>query len=107
EKHAPAFVRTEGLHGGVIDDSHGQAEGRGEVEADPAGAEVAGLGARTVVADQAGITDRDGLIFPVLGHLPDELDHLRWNELLAGRSLARLRLSRGKGFEFGAADVDD
>ena len=65
EQHPAAVVAAQRLHGGVVDDPHRPFERGGEVEADPAGAEVARLGPRAVVADLAGVADRDGAVLPV------------------------------------------
>ena len=55
EEHAAALVAAQRLHGRVVDDLHRLAEGRREVEADPARAEVFRLLRRPVLADQAGV----------------------------------------------------
>ena len=67
EEHAPAVVAAERLHGGVVDHADGLAERGCEVEAHPAVAEIARLGARSVGVDGPGITDRDDVVVPIGG----------------------------------------
>jgi hypothetical protein len=52
------------LHGGVVDDSHGDAKGLLEIEADPTATEIVGFAEGTPVDDRPGIAKRDALEIP-------------------------------------------
>ena len=64
EEHAAAFVAAEGLHGGVIDDLAGLAEGGVIIEIHPAAPEVVGLADGVVVDDGDGEAEGDGVVVP-------------------------------------------
>jgi hypothetical protein len=106
KKHVAAFVAAEGLHGGVIDDFHGETKGFGKVEGHPAVAEIVGLAERTPVDDGAGIADGEAVVLPILGGFLDLFDHAAGGHGGSGREAARLFLAGGEHFDVGAADVD-
>jgi hypothetical protein len=102
-----AFVAAEGLHGGVVDDFHREAEGFGEVEGHPALAEVVRLAERPLVDDGARVTDGEAVVLPILGGFLDLFHHAAGGHCGAGRESARLFLAGGEHFDVCAADVDN
>ena len=106
EEHVAAFVTAEGLHGGVVDDFHREAEGFGEIEGHPALAEIVGLAEGPLVDDRAWVADGDAIVVPILGDFLDLFHHAAGGHRGAGREAARLFLAGGEHFDVGAADVD-
>jgi len=74
EQHPAAPVAAERLHGRIVDDPHGAAEGPPEIEAHPATAQVVRLGHRAPVDDHPGKADRHHVVAPAGGE-PLDLRH--------------------------------
>src|SRR5205823_3586051 len=97
---------AERLHRRVVDDAHRAVERRGEVEADPALAEVSRLGKGAVVAHPPRIADGDRGVAPPARCAADFVDHPGRRKLGPRGQLARLRLAGGEELHLRAADVD-
>ena len=67
KQHAAALVAADGLHRGVVDQFHRDAEGFVEVETDPAATEIVRLAQRTAVDDRSGIAERNAVVVPAFG----------------------------------------
>src|SRR6201999_2211026 len=96
-----------GLHSGVVEQFHGDAEGFVEVEADPAAAEIVGLAQRATVDDWAGIAERNAVVVPAFGGGLDDFDRLSRGHGWARRNFRRVLLAFHAHFDVGATDVDD
>ena len=57
EEHRAPLIAPERLHRRVVDDLHGAAEGRLEVEPDPASCQIARLEGRMTLANLARVPD--------------------------------------------------
>src|SRR5512143_834125 len=106
EQHAPTAIATERLHGGIVDQLHRVTERRFEVEADPAPAEITGLGGNAPVQHRARIADRHGLVLPTARHSFRLGHHRRSGQSRAGRESARLGLAARQQLDMVSADVD-
>ena len=106
-KHPSAFVTTQGLHGGIVDDLGGPPKVAFEVVANPAAPEIEGLRQRFAPHDRAGVADRHVIVLPPLGSCLDAVDHLRWGHLRPRREFAHFLLASGQDLDIGATDVDD
>src|SRR5262249_36765266 len=94
------------LHHRVVYDSHGKAEGGGEIETDPTDAQVIRLRTRPLIPDQSGITYGDGFIVPAFGQLLNYFHHFYRGQFLSGPALSRLCLSGSQDFDIRSADID-
>ena len=68
---------------------HGTTECLGEIKVDPPVAQVDGFGNNLVVTDPAGKANRDRVVLPVLGQLPDRRCDLPRRQGRSGRELSR------------------
>ncbi len=106
EQHAAAVVAAEGLHGRVIEDPDRMMEGFAEVEADPASAEIVGLGYGLAVEYRAGITDGNDIVLPLGDGAEDVGDHLAGCHSRAGVNFDGGTMAGGEEFDVRAADVN-
>src|SRR5215831_16979724 len=89
KQHAPAAVAADRLHGCIVDQLHRPGELCGEVVADPALAEVVGLGGDAAVIHESRIADGDRVVALSIEQLAQAANHA-----------ARCHL--GSGFELGS-----
>src|SRR6266404_91422 len=75
EQHAAALVAADGLHGRIVDDPHGPAEGPTKVETHPAPAQIMGFGHDLAVNDDPRVADRHHVVLPVAYQLKNAGDH--------------------------------
>ena len=64
EEHAATLIAAESLHGGVVDEAKGLAEGLLIGEIDPSRREIMGLFERMIVNDRAGIAYGNAVVSP-------------------------------------------
>src|SRR5208282_431325 len=106
KEHAAALVAAESLHGRVVDQLYRVAKGFAKIEADPAGAEVAGIVGGAAVSHHARIADGDGLIIPPAHGFLDLADHFAGSQFEAGGNLDGFSPSRSGDLHVCAADVE-
>src|SRR5262249_19100108 len=75
KQHFASLVAAQRLHRRIVDDFDGAAEGSLIVEPGPACGQVVWLGDNSALHNQSWVTDRDGVVVPILGKLLDGLHH--------------------------------
>ena len=106
EKHATAFIATQGLHGRIVDDLYGAVESLLEVKANPSLAEVMRLREDPAIKNGPRVPDGDHFIFPIGGNLPHFVDHLLGGERRPGSKLPARLVSRSQQLDVRAAYID-
>ena len=81
EEHLPALVASKRLHGRVVDHLRRLAQGILEVEADPTGAEIDGVGHHAAGTNDGRDADRDDVERPVARRLLDPGEKLLWSQV--------------------------
>jgi hypothetical protein len=89
EEHPPTLVTTQCLHGGVVDQLPGFAQGV-EVEVHPTWAEVDRFEEDFLLRDRPRIADGNSVVVPVGDHLAQALAQVVRGEGRPGRKLANL-----------------
>ena len=87
------MIATKSLHGCVINNPDGAAQGFLVVEPDPATAEVDGFSNGMAGGDRTRIADGNAIVFPVTSDRFHTANHVFGRHVRAGRDLARLFLS--------------
>src|SRR5262245_24123163 len=106
EEHPAAFIASQRLHRSIIHYSHWKAKGGGEIETYPAGAKITRLRTRPLIPNQSRITNRDRLIAPLYGQLPNYFHQLHRCQVLSGPPLSRLCLPRSQDFYIRSAYIN-
>src|ERR1700722_1158185 len=107
EEHFAALVTAESLHGGIIDDFYGMAEGFGEVHTHPAATEIVRLAKRGAVDDGTGIAEGDAVEFPAFDGLLDVPNGQGGGHPGAGNELGGFLLAGHQELDVSATDIDD
>ncbi len=106
EEHSTTLITAESLHGSVVDESKGLAEGLLIGEVDPSRGEVMRLCEGMIVDDGAGIAYGNAVVVPVRRSGEDIFGHLFSRHGGAGRNLDRdADVARGN-LDVGTTDVD-
>ena len=105
EQHAAAAVAADRLHGGVVDHLDRPAERAGEVEADPAPAEVEGLGGDLAARHQARIAHGHGVVAVGADERADLAHHGARRHVGSGFELADRSAGIDAQLDVRAADV--
>src|SRR6516164_7715074 len=74
KEHAALLVAAQSLHRRIVQNLDRAAERLFIMKSDPTFAEIVRFKKRPVAYDRSGISDGDGLVFPILGELLDTLD---------------------------------
>src|SRR5262249_4965596 len=106
KQHLAAVVAAQRLHGGVVDDFDGAAEGSAEIEPDPAAPEIVRFRHRPPADHPAGVADRGGIEFAAFRQLLDGIDHAPGSHRAAGRNFSTLVLAGRQNLDIGSADVN-
>src|SRR5580704_7889226 len=107
EEHSAALVAAESLHGSVVDEAEGLAEGLLIREVYPSGGEIVRLGEGTIMDYGAGVAYGDAVVGPVFGGGEDIFGHQFGGHGGTGRNLDGDAVV-GRGYlDVGAANVND
>src|SRR6187455_2667596 len=97
--HPSPLIASEGLHGSIIDNLDRITECLTKIKTNPAAAQIVWLAKWPSMDHRAGVSDRDGLILPVLSNAFHIANHFVWRHGRSRRNLARLLVSCGQNFD--------
>ncbi len=106
EEHFAVFVTSQSLHGCIISDFNRAPECNFKIKPDPPGRQVMRVGDRPVLQNRAGISHRDGVIFPRSRESFDAGDHLLWRHFWPRGKLPRRVLSGDKDLHVSSAHIN-
>src|SRR5262245_5493480 len=107
EKHLPAFIAAQGLHGRIIDDLDRAPESGFEIKTDPPLPEVVRLCYGSTPQNWPRIADRYHVKLPVFNQPLNSGDHLFGRHGWPGRKLQTLRLPGGENLDMRPAYVNN
>src|SRR5216683_85216 len=106
EEHLSAFVASQRLHGSVIDQLHGPAEGSFKIESGPTASQIVRFRDGNIMEHRSGVTDRYDVKAPVPGDLLNPKDHASGNQRRSGVEFARLGLTADQNLHVTATHID-